>query len=234
MKFIGVYDYTVILTYLSLISSVFGMTRAVQGDFRLAVVCLALSGLCDAFDGRVARMKKNRTEDQRNFGIQLDSLCDAVCFGVFPALLCYYMGAKGTLGLAIVFFYSLCAVIRLAFFNVLEIRRQHEEDGGCNKTYRGLPVTSVSVLLPLFFLLQYLIPDSVFHVLLYVFPAVVGFLFIFDFSLPKPGLRGIVIMAVIVAIAVGAIFGLSHLRKTSSGGDNAGKSIEGTYETNNP
>jgi CDP-diacylglycerol--serine O-phosphatidyltransferase len=95
-------------------------------------------------------------------------------------------------------------------------------------------VTSISVLLPLFFLLQYLIPDSVFHVLLYVFPAVIGFLFIFDFSLPKPGLRGIVIMAVIVAIAVGAIFGLSHLRKTSSGGDSAGKSIEGTYETNNP
>ncbi len=231
-RFIGFYDYTVILTYLSLISSVFGMTRAVQGDFRLAVVCLALSGLCDAFDGRVARMKKNRTADQRNFGIQLDSLCDAVCFGVFPALLCYYMGAKGPLGLAIVFFYSLCAVIRLAFFNVLEIRRQHEEDGGCNKTYRGLPVTSVSVLLPLFFLLQFLIPDSVFHVLLYVFPAVVGFLFIFDFSLPKPGLRGIVIMVVIVAIAVGAIFGLSHFRKAT--GDTAGKSIEGTYETNNP
>ena len=36
-------------------------------------------------DGRVARTKKNRTEDEKNFGIQLDSLCDVICFGVFPA-----------------------------------------------------------------------------------------------------------------------------------------------------
>ena len=234
-RFIGFYDYTVILTYMSLISSVFGITRAVQGDFRLAVVCLALSGLCDAFDGRVARAKKDRTKDQRNFGIQLDSLCDAVCFGVFPALICYYMGANNGLGLAIVFFYSLCAVIRLAFFNVLEIRRQQDEDGGCAKTYRGLPVTSISVILPLFFLLQFLIPEDVFHVLLYVLPAVVGFLFIFDFSLPKPGLRGILIMIAIVAVAVGGIFAFSKLKKTPSvPSDSEGVTIEEQYETNNP
>ena len=123
-RFIGFYDYTVILTYLSLISSVFGITQAFQGHFFTAICCLAFSGLCDAFDGRVARTKKNRTSDERNFGIQLDSLCDTVCFGVFPALICYKMGADGILGLAIVFFYALCAVIRLAFFNVLEINRQ--------------------------------------------------------------------------------------------------------------
>ena len=235
-RFIGFYDYTVILTYLSLISSVFGITRAVQGDFRLAVVCLALSGLCDAFDGRVARTKKNRSKDERNFGIQLDSLCDAVCFGVFPALICYYMGAKGPLGLAIVFFYALCAVIRLAFFNVLEIRRQQDEDGGCNKTYRGLPVTSISVILPLFFLLQFLIPESVFRVLLFVLPAVVGFLFVFDFSLPKPGLRGILIMIAIVTVTVGAIFAFSKLKKAPStaGIHSAGEVIEDLYATNNP
>lgn len=231
-RFIGFYDYTVILTYLSLISSVFGITQAIHGDFRIAVMCLAFSGLCDAFDGRVARTKKNRTKDQRNFGIQLDSLCDAICFGLFPALICYYMGAKGPWGLAIVFFYCLCAVIRLAFFNVLEIRRQQEEEGGCNKTYRGLPVTSISVILPLFFLLQYLVPDSVFHVLLYILPALVGFLFIFDFSLPKPGLRGILIMVAVVTITVGAIFAFSKLKQPDNSGA-VGETTEGTYATNN-
>lgn len=235
-RFIGFYDYTVILTYLSLISSVFGITQAIQGDFHIAVICLAISGLCDAFDGRVARTKRNRTNDQRNFGIQLDSLCDAVCFGLFPALICYYMGARGGLGLAIVFFYSLCAVIRLAFFNVLEIRRQQDEDGGCNKTYRGLPVTSISVILPLFFLLQFLVPESVFHVLLYVLPAVVGFLFIFDFSLPKPGLRGILIMIAIVTVTVGAIFAFTKLKKPHNVEDIASTDqiIEDMYATNNP
>ena len=233
-RFIGFYDYTVILTYLSLISSVFGITQAFQGHFFTAICCLAFSGLCDAFDGRVARTKKNRTSDERHFGIQLDSLCDTVCFGVFPALICYNMGADGILGLVIVFFYALCAVIRLAFFNVLEINRQLDEEGGCNKTYRGLPVTSISVILPLFFLVQFLVPESVFGVLLYVVPAVVGFLFISDFSLPKPGLRGIVIMMVIVAVAIATIFGFmtfKRLRNAKPEGDVA-QVIEEIYEAN--
>ena len=73
LRFIGFYDYTVILTYMSLISSVFGITQAIHGDYKQAIFCLAFSGICDAFDGRVARSKKNRTEDEKAFGIQLDS-----------------------------------------------------------------------------------------------------------------------------------------------------------------
>ena len=73
--FLGIYDYTVILTYISLGISVFGITRALEGDFKVAIFCLALSGLCDMFDGKIARTKKNRTDDEKNFGIQIDSLC---------------------------------------------------------------------------------------------------------------------------------------------------------------
>ena len=85
IRFIGVYDYTVILTYISLISAIFGMTQAIHGDYKAAIFCLALSGICDAFDGRIARTKKDRTEEEKAFGIQLDSLCDVICFGVFPS-----------------------------------------------------------------------------------------------------------------------------------------------------
>ena len=85
--FLGIYDYTVILTYISLGISVFGITRALEGDFKVAIFCLALSGLCDMFDGKIARTKKNRTDDEKNFGIQIDSLCDVVCFGIFPAMI---------------------------------------------------------------------------------------------------------------------------------------------------
>ena len=184
MKFIGVYDYTVILTYLSLVSSIFGMTQAIHGDYKMAIFCLAFSGACDAFDGRVARTKKNRTEDEKNFGIQLDSLCDVICFGVFPAMICYLLGVRGPLGLAIVFFYCLCAVIRLAFFNVLEINRQMHEDG-CAKEYRGLPVTSSSILLPIVFLVGLALPAAVNRVIAHVLPLVIGFLFILDFRIPK-------------------------------------------------
>ncbi len=185
MKFIGFYDYTVILTYMSLLSACSGMVLASRGRFTAAVLCLLLSGFCDAFDGVVARSKKNRTDDEKAFGVQIDSLCDAVSFGVFPPVLCYFMGVDGFAGLLILFLYCLCAVIRLAFFNVLEGNRQKTE-GGCNKTYRGLPVTSVSILLPVVWLFRPLMPAPAFLALLHVVLAVTAFLFVLDFSVKKP------------------------------------------------
>ena len=86
MRLIGFYNYTVILTYVSLISSLLGIKFAFEGNAFAAMACLAASGICDMFDGVVARSKKNRTNDEKNFGIQLDSLCDVICFGAFPAI----------------------------------------------------------------------------------------------------------------------------------------------------
>lgn len=212
IRFIGFYDYTVILTYMSLLSALIGMVQAVQGNFIAAIGCLAFSGLCDAFDGRVARAKKNRTEDQKNFGIQLDSLVDVVAFGVLPALICYHMGVQGILGLVLVFFYCTCAVIRLAFFNMLEAKRQKEE-GGCNKSYRGLPVTSASFIFPLVFCTQFFLPADFFTAFLYITLGIVGFLFIFDFKMPKLGLRGILILIGIVTVVAGIVFALTQFKK---------------------
>lgn len=181
---IGFYDYTVILTYGSLLSAVIGMVLSTRGSFTGAVVCLLISGICDAFDGIVARSKKNRTQDEKSFGVQIDSLCDAVSFGVFPALLCYHMGVDSIVGIALVFAYALCAVIRLAYFNVMEEKRQQSE-AGANKYYRGLPVTSISMILPPVYLLRFLIPEGIFAVVLHVLLAVIAFLFILDFSVKK-------------------------------------------------
>ena len=211
MRFIGFYDYTVFLTYLSLISSVLGMTRAIHGDYKLAIFCLAFSGICDAFDGIVARTKKDRSVDEKNFGIQLDSLCDVICFGLFPAMICYLLGVRGTLGVILVVFYTLCAVIRLAFFNVLEAKRQSTE-GGATKGYRGLPVTSIAFLLPLTFWLQFLVSDMTFLVLLHVVMLLAGFLFILDFRLPKPGPKFIISMSLVLVLTVTVIYAYTRFR----------------------
>lgn len=211
LKFIGFYDYTVVLTYMSLVSAVLGMTRAIHGDYKTAIFCLALSGIFDAFDGRVARTKKNRTEDEKNFGIQLDSLVDVVSFGIFPAMICYLLGVRGTLGIMLVLFYSLCAVIRLAFFNVLEAKRQTVEEGA-NKTYHGLPVTSIAFILPLVFWLQFLLPDMVFFVMLHVMLLVVGFLFVYDFPLRKPSIKTILALSLVLIATVAVIFGYTRFK----------------------
>ncbi len=198
---IGFYDYTVVLTYISLICSVFGMTQAIDGRFRVAIVCLALSGLLDMFDGKVARTKKDRTDDQKLFGVQIDSLCDVVCFGIFPAMICYILGVRGILGGIIIAYYGVCSVIRLAFFNVLETNRQRKEDGA-NKYYHGLPITTMAIVLPLAFLLNFCISQFAFKCVLMVVLAVVGTLFIVDFKLKKPSNKMLAVLVFVVAAAV--------------------------------
>lgn len=193
MRLIGFYDYTVILTYISVISAVVGMIFAHQGSFSGAMLCLFLSGFCDAFDGTVARSKKNRTEDEKAFGIQLDSLCDVVSFGVAPAFACYCMGVNSVPGMVILCVYVVCAVIRLAFFNVQEAKRQQVEEG-CNKYYRGLPVTSSAIIFPVFYLLRPLLPAKLFAVLLHVLCGLIAFLFVLDFRVKKPDFSKILCM----------------------------------------
>lgn len=202
---IGFYDYTVVLTFVSLLSTVFGMTQAMDGHFRIAILCLAISGLCDTFDGKIARSKKDRTEDQKLYGIQLDSLCDVVCFGAFPAMICYLLGLRGILGVLVIGYYCICGVIRLGFFNVLETGRQSGVCGG-DKVYHGLPITSIAVILPLTFLLSFVVPEQMFRVVLLVMLLVVATLFILNFKLSKPKnwmiftLIGIVACAVVVIL----------------------------------
>ena len=151
--FIGFYNYTVVLTYMSLLSSVVGMTEALDGRFGNAIACLVASGICDMLDGKVARTKKDRTEDEKNFGIQIDSLCDLFCFGAFPAFLTYALGVRGLVGTVSMCVYVLAAVIRLGYFNVKEMRRQQETEER-RKRYEGLPVTSISIIFPLIYLLR--------------------------------------------------------------------------------
>ena len=125
---IGFYDYTVILTYISLASSILGMISACYTRIGWAIFFLGMSGLLDTFDGKVARTKKNRTEDQKRFGIQIDSLCDIVCFGVCPVIICWFSGMQTPWEVSILIFYCLAGLIRLAYYNVMEEKRQQETD----------------------------------------------------------------------------------------------------------
>lgn len=217
---IGFYDYTVILTYLSILSASTGIVVALSGGGHPYLGCffLLLCGLCDAFDGKVARTKSDRTQMERNFGIQIDSLSDVVAFGVLPAcigaaLLRTSPMLKAALGgstagwqaivlrgllYGVLVLYTLAAMIRLAYFNVTEEERQKQESGA-RAYYLGLPVTSAALIFPSVLLLQYLLPADI--TLAYIGVTILtGFLFLFRFQVRKPGLRGILIM-----VAMGAV-----------------------------
>lgn len=202
---IGFYNYTVILTYMSLISAITGMTFAHAGVFGAAIFCLALSGFFDMFDGKVARRKKDRTDDEKLFDIQLDSLCDVAAFGVFPAYLCYCMGVQGRLGFLAIIFYAICGVIRLAYFNVIETNNFFSEEEH-EKVYYGLPITSAAVIFPLVYLLKGIFTASAYNAILTVLLFGVGMLFISNFKLRKPSNKLLLLICVIVAAALVFIY----------------------------
>ena len=186
---IGFYDYTVVLTYISFAVSTIGIFCASTKHIRWAIFCLAVSGLCDMFDGKIARTKKNRTEDEKNFGIQIDSLCDVVCFGVFPIIICYKLGMDKIYSMAILVLYGLAGVIRLGYFNVMEAKRQNETEEA-RKYYQGLPITSMAIALPIIFVLSPLFPSpQAFVIVLHILVAVVGILFVKDFKFRKPSTK---------------------------------------------
>ncbi|MBQ3078853.1 MAG: CDP-alcohol phosphatidyltransferase family protein [Clostridia bacterium] len=142
---IGYYNYSVILTYLGLGTGVVGITSALNGNIRLSIICLLLCGFCDMFDGTVARRCK-RGDEAKCFGMQIDSLSDLVCFGVFPAMIGYVLGAANIFTLVCMIVYILAALIRLGYFNVQEIMREPED--GKRTHYTGLPVTSAALIMP--------------------------------------------------------------------------------------
>ena len=63
-----------------------GITFSFKSQYSLAIICLILCGICDAFDGTIARKYKYSNE-AKEYGVQLDSLSDVICFGIFPAVL---------------------------------------------------------------------------------------------------------------------------------------------------
>ena len=148
---LGFYNYTVILTYLSLISGTIGIFAAATGrPVVTSIICLMLSGFLDLFDGIVARTRKKSTDDEKRFGIQIDSLADLVCFGVLPAVIGCRYGLNNYFYFTVMALYILAGLIRLAYFNVSEENRSAKV-GGVRSTYDGLPITTASIIFPLFY-----------------------------------------------------------------------------------
>jgi CDP-diacylglycerol--serine O-phosphatidyltransferase len=202
-KLLGYYDYTVILTYGGMLFAFAGILRAISDCYGDAVICLMAAGICDMFDGAVAATR-DRTKQEKRFGIQIDSLSDLISFGVLPAILVYMIAKQELLAAVVCGMYALAALIRLAYFNVLEEARQ-DETSEKRDSYLGVPVTVIAILLPALYLLydHQIIKEIRFFVLLLLVMAVC---FLVPVHIRKPKLIGkICLVAVGVAEAVSVI-----------------------------
>ena len=195
---IGKWNKSVILTYIGLVFGLVGIYISLtNNNVNYAFFCLMMTGICDLFDGTVARRCK-RTEEEKEFGIQLDSLVDVFNFIALPIVLLMTLGMNKIYDVIILSIYGICGIARLAYFNIKTADSNKRID-----YYRGLPVTYIALILPMFNFLNIVIVDNVFSILLRTVVFMVALLYITDFKVVKPKLKAsllLLVLAVIISI----------------------------------
>ena len=182
MKYlVGIYNLPLLVTMLGLISALSACMLSFNHRLNLAMACFVMAGLCDLFDGFVARRLKT-TEEESVFGLYIDSTVDAVNFGAVPVVLLLHWGFNSWPDYLLFIFYCSCAVIRLAYFNLLQ-----RESQGPFTHYMGLPVTYSSLFIPIVMTIGTALPGSVSSLLVRVCMLALGFFFVLKIPIKKPG-----------------------------------------------
>ena len=133
----AVYILPNLITTGNLFFGFFSIIKSMNGQFGWAAAAIFLAAIFDVLDGRVARLTKGTSE----FGVQYDSLCDCVSFGVAPAFLMYQYGLLelGRMGWVACFMFMACGTLRLARFNVLS------SIGKASGDFTGLPIPMAAI-----------------------------------------------------------------------------------------
>ncbi|MCX5726908.1 MAG: CDP-alcohol phosphatidyltransferase family protein, partial [Candidatus Saganbacteria bacterium] len=106
------------VTLLSTGCGVFSVFASISHNFGAAAVLLLAAVIFDRLDGKLARLMGLH---ERRFGKELDSLSDAISFGIAPAVFGYTIGLTSWLGIAVLFLFVCCGILRLARFNLSEM-----------------------------------------------------------------------------------------------------------------
>ncbi len=125
------------ITLLNLFWGCIALVHVFDGAFEGALVCLAVAALADLLDGAVARALRV----QSPLGVQLDSLADAVSFGVVPAAVYFHLletayASSRWWPAAPAFILTMAAILRLARFNLDERQKDN---------FVGLPTPAVAI-----------------------------------------------------------------------------------------
>lgn len=147
--FLGVYNYTVLLAYLSLAIGVFGLFMANKCNVPSAMTCLILAAFIEHFDRRIAHRQKKWSHDEKHYSTHVDSLSDLICFGVLPCSIGSAVGLNSIIHILFYVFYIGSVVIRLSYLNV-----KAEKNEISDKYCQGLPITVIVLLLFVLYLFK--------------------------------------------------------------------------------
>lgn len=141
----GIYIIPSLFTLSNLASGMVSIIFAANNHFTSAAWCIIVGIVMDMLDGRIARWAGATSQ----FGLELDSLCDVVTFGIAPAILLYQVALSpmGRPGYAIAIFFGMAAALRLARFNIKAAATAEP-----STHFFGLPVPAAAGILASFVL----------------------------------------------------------------------------------
>ncbi len=181
-----------------LLCTVCALYYAILGLFPAAMIGLIWAVFFDWSDGIIARRLKGRTEKQREFGGQLDSLIDIVSFSICPAIILLSYGHFSPWFLPGAFVIVATGVLRLSYFNVFGLVEK--------STYMGLALDNNVIILVLVFLLDGVFSQTVFAAFLYILLMLLTAFNVASIRTPKFAGRWYYVL-MLYTVAITAIYG---------------------------
>ncbi len=198
MNFVGTYNWAGAITFTGLVLAMAAMMLSYHTNLSWAMVCLMGCGICDLFDGWVAR-KLNRTPSETAFGLQIDSLADMAAFGLTPVIVLLHSGFHGWVDFFGYGLYISAAAMRLAHFN-----QSQTDSDGAPQHYTGLPVTYAALVFPVVVWITLKTPPQIYLWAVRLTVVIMAVLFVYNIRVPKPkgkAYAGFTLLAVAMAIA---------------------------------
>ena len=169
-----------ICSLVGLASTLIALYFCILGNYYAEMIGMVWAVAFDWADGLIARRMKGRTDEDKSFGGQLDSMIDIVSFGAVPAVLLMSYGKYEPIFLVGAFCILAAAALRLSYFNTFGLM------GG--KKYTGLALDNNSLILVFVFLFEGLFNEATFSVVLYL--SIVGIAYLNVSKLKTPKLSG--------------------------------------------
>ena len=196
--FIGHYNPADLITMAGLVCSVVACFLLAQGHYIVSMVFYILALLADTFDGKVARKLNIQDPHEKSYGIQLDSICDMVSFGVVPAVMAFMLGYNSPFDVIIYAIFVTCGAIRLAHYNTDAVLSAPGEKHN-SFTALPLPHSAMYFILMLDIHLLTVSADGVngfVHWLFRLFFLGLGIAYILRFKFPRPNKNVMMFLAI--------------------------------------
>ena len=201
-----------LITLMSLIAGISSIKFSIQANWKLAVLMIMLAAFFDFFDGWMARKLKKSSQ----FGAELDSLSDFISFGLAPSLLINlcFTHELGRIGWVISLFYIVCAALRLARFNIENMKEQ-------SKVFYGIPSPAAAgvIMIPLYLnfidQVQFTINYSLICAVLTTFAGIMMISRVPSPSLKNLKVKTLYFRLMIISVAIVLIFLISYFWQTT-------------------